>query len=276
MMKVALIQMNAGQDKAANIAIAQRLIEQACREESPDLVMLPECFTLYGGDADAQRAAAEPCPGGEAYAMLQAAAARHEVYIHGGSLNERDGDRIFNTSLVFNRMGREVARYRKIHLFAITAPDGTVYDEGKIYGAGSELVTFDLDGVTVGCTICYDLRFPELFRALVDAGARLIAVPAAFTLHTGKEHWEPLLRARAIESQCFILAPGQEGPFEEDGQILYNYGHSLVAEPWGAVIAKRALGEGIVAARLDLAAIDLARTRIPLARHRRLPFASVR
>lgn len=272
-MKVALIQMNAGQDKAANLAKAQRLIEQACAEERPDLVVLPECFTLYGGDAQAQRDAAEPCPGGDAYTMLQTLAARHKIYIHSGSINERDGETIFNTSFVFDRAGQEVARYRKIHLFAITAPDGTVYDEGKIYGAGNEIVTFDLDGVRVGCTICYDLRFPELFRALADAGCQVITVPAAFTLHTGKEHWEALLRARAIESQCFILAPGQEGAYEEDGQILYNYGHSLVVEPWGTVVARRALGDGIIATRLDLAAVETARQRIPLAQHRRLPFA---
>lgn len=272
-MKVALIQMNIGQDKAANLAKAQRMIEQACAEETPDLIVLPECFTLYGGDAQAQRDAAEQCPGGETYSLLQDLAARHGVYIHCGSLNERDGERIFNTSLVFDRAGQEVARYRKIHLFAITAPDGTVYDEGKIYGAGKEVVTFDLDGVRVGCAICYDLRFPELFRALADAGCQVIAIPAAFTLQTGKEHWEPLLRARAIESQCFILAPGQEGAYEEDGLTLYNYGHSLVVEPWGTVIARRSLGDGIVAARLDLAAVEDARRRIPLAQHRRLPFA---
>lgn len=272
-MKVALIQMNAGQDKAANLAKAQRLIEQACAEERPDLVVLPECFTLYGGDAQAQRDAAEPCPGGDAYTMLRKLAARHKIYIHGGSINERDGETIFNTSFVFDRAGQEVARYRKIHLFAITAPDGTVYDEGKIYGAGNEIVTFDLDGVRVGCTICYDLRFPELFRALADAGCQVITVPAAFTLQTGKEHWEALLRARAIESQCFILAPGQEGDYEEDGQILYNYGHSLVVEPWGTVIARRSLGDGIVAARLEPEAVEIARRRIPLAQHRRLPFA---
>lgn len=271
-MKVALIQMNAGQDKAANLAKAQRLIEQACIEERPDLVVLPECFTLYGGDAQAQRDAAEPCPGGEAYTMLQKLAAQNKTYIHGGSINERDSEAIFNTSFIFDREGREVARYRKIHLFAITAPDGTVYDEGKIYGAGNEIVTFDLDGIRVGCTICYDLRFPELFRALADAGCQVIAVPAAFTLQTGKEHWEPLLRARAIESQCFILAPGQEGAYEEGGQTLYNYGHSLVVEPWGTVIARRSLGDGIVAAMLEIGAVETARRRIPLAQHRRLPF----
>ncbi|WP_420104366.1 carbon-nitrogen hydrolase family protein [Bosea sp. (in: a-proteobacteria)] len=268
-MKVALVQMNAGADKAANIARARRLIDRAVREEQPDLVLLPECFAFYGGSREQQIASAEPCPGGQAYAMLQDAAVRHRVFIHAGSVNERAGDTVHNSTIVFDRDGREVARYRKIHMFSITAPDGVAYDEAWLYGAGSQIVTYDLDGVTVGCTICYDLRFPELFQALVDRGAKIIAVPAAFTLQTGKEHWEPLLRARAIETQCFILAPAMEGAYEEDGATHHTYGHSLVVEPWGTVIARRGLGDGIVAARLDMAEIDAARSRIQLASHRR-------
>ena len=267
-MKAALIQMNTGADKAKNLARAEHLIEQAVREEQPDLIGLPECFAFYGGSREQQRAAAEPCPGGDTYAMLQAAAARHRVFIHAGSLNELDGDVVYNTTVVFDRSGREVARYRKIHLFSITTPDGVAYDEGWLYRAGEEVVTYDLDGIRIGCTICYDLRFPELFQALVAQGAKIIFVPAAFTLQTGKEHWEPLLRSRAIESQCFILAPAMEGTYEEDGVPLQTYGHSLIVEPWGSVIARRALGDGIVAARLDLADVDTARRRIQLAAHR--------
>lgn len=271
-MKVALIQMNAGADKAANLAVAARLIERAAAEEQPDLVMLPECFMFYGGSREAQLASAEPFPGGEAYSMLQAAAARHGSFIHAGSVNEREGDRIFNTTVVFDRSGREVARYRKIHMFSITSPDGVAYDEGWLYRAGSDIVVYDLEGAKIGCAICYDLRFPELFQALVRRGAQIIALPSAFTLQTGKEHWEPLLRARAIETQCFVLAPALEGAYEEDGATLHTYGHSLIAEPWGAVIARRALGEGIVAARLDLAEVETARQRIQLAAHRNTRF----
>jgi len=268
-LKVALIQMNAGADKTANLAVAVRLIDRAVKEEQPDLVMLPECFTAFGGTRDAQMASAESFPDGEAYTLLKAAAARHGIFVHAGSLNERDGERIFNTTVAFDRSGREVARYRKMHLFSITTPDGVAYDEGWLYRAGSEIVTYDLEGVTIGCTICYDLRFPELFQALVRRGAEIIAMPAAFTLQTGKEHWEPLLRARAIETQCFLLAPALEGAYEEDGEILHTYGHSLIVEPWGTVIARRGLGEGIVAARLDLSAVATARQRIQLAAHRR-------
>lgn len=267
-MKVSLIQTNAGADKAANVARVLELIDQAGVEDRPDLIMLPECITLYGSTMEAQRAAAEPFPSGETYEALRQAAIRHNAYLHIGSLNEREGERVYNTTLVFDRAGNEVARYRKIHMFSITAPDGVVYDEGKLYTPGTDIVTYDIDGVTVGCTICYDVRFPELFQALVDRGASIIAVPAAFTLQTGKEHWEALLRARAIETQCFILAPGQEGAYEEDGATLYNYGHSLIVEPWGTVIARRGLGEGVVSARLDLADVAKSRARIQLANHR--------
>lgn len=260
--------MSAGADKGANLAKAAQLIERACSEEKPDLVMLPECFTFYGGSPEAQRASAEACPGGDGYSLLQDAARRHGVFIHGGSLNELDGSKIYNTSLIFDRKGRELARYRKIHLFSITAPDGVSYDEAWLYSPGENIVVCDLEGIMLGCTICYDLRFPELFQALVRHGAQVIAVPSAFTLQTGKEHWEPLLRARAIETQCYILAPDQEGVYEEGGQILSNYGHSSVLEPWGSVIAKRALGDGIVATRLDINSVAVARERIQLARHR--------
>ncbi|EKF18321.1 carbon-nitrogen hydrolase family protein [Nitratireductor pacificus] len=272
-MKATLIQMNAGADPSANIATAHRLIEQAVVQERPDLIVLPECFTSFGGTAETQMAAAEPCPGGAGYEMLAGMARQHGVFIHGGSLTELKDGRRHNTSFVFDRAGREVAAYRKMHLFSITAPDGTVYDEGRVYTAGDDVVTYDMDGVLVGCAICYDMRFPELFRALIEKGAEVIVIPAAFTLQTGKEHWEPLLRARAIETQCYVLAPGQEGRYEEDGETLYTYGHSLIVDPWGGVIARRPLGEGLVSARLERDAIARARRLIPLASHRRLPAA---
>ncbi len=267
-MKAAVIQMNVGSDKQANIAKARRLIDSACEEYDVDLVLLPECFTFFGGSRDEQRASAEPCPGGEAYAMLKESAERHGVFVHGGSLNERAGNSVHNTSIVFNRSGKEIARYRKIHMFSITAPDGTVFDEKWLYTPGSDVVVYDLDGVRVGCTICYDLRFPELFHALVKEGAQVIAVPSAFTLQTGKEHWEVLLRARAIETQCYILAASQEGAYVEDGLTLYTYGHSLIAEPWGTVVARRGLGDGVIVAPIEPHDIAAARRRIPLSDHR--------
>jgi len=270
-MKVSLIQMNAQHEKTANVRLAAELIDRAWELDKPDLVVLPECFMFYGGNVALHKQAAEPCPGGVAYSMLQEKAKRYGMFVHGGSLNERDGADVYNTSVVFDRAGNEIARYRKIHMFAITTPDGVVYDEGTIYKAGDKIVTFDVEGINVGCTICYDLRFPEIFIKLVNAGARVIVVPSAFTLQTGKEHWEALLRARAIENQVYILAPGQEGVYYEDGAPLYNYGHSLIVEPWGTVIARRGLGNGIVSAHLDPAEVAKARERIPLASHRRIP-----
>lgn len=272
-MKVSLVQMNVGADPAENVATAEKLIEEAITLERPDLVVLPECFTFFGGTAETQKAAGESCPSGNGYEMLARMARQHGVYIHGGSLTEAQGEQRFNTSFVFDRTGQQVAAYRKIHMFRITAPDGTVYDEAKVYTPGTEVVTYDVDGIKVGCAICYDLRFPELFRALVDAGAEVIVIPAAFTLQTGKEHWEPLLRARAIETQCYVVAPGQEGRYEEEGETLFTYGHSLVVDPWGGVIACRPLGNGTISARLELSAIERARRMIPLASHRRLPAA---
>ena len=189
-MKVALIQMNSGSDKAANIAAARALIDQAVAEEKPDWVCLPEVFDFMGGSFKDKQAAAETIPGGPAYAMLQEQAKKHGIFIHAGSILERiEGEaRVGNTTVVFDRQGGELARYRKIHMFDITAPDGAKYHESAAMKPGDAVVTYDCEGVTVGCAICYDLRFPGLFQALADKGAEMIALPAAFTLQTGKDH----------------------------------------------------------------------------------------
>ena len=169
-MKVSLIQMNSISDKAANIAAARALIERAVAEEGPDWVLLPEQFDWAGGKRGDKHANAETLPGGPAYAMAQGLAVKHGIFIHAGSIMERiEGDeRIHNTSVVFNRQGEEIARYRKIHLFDVTTPDGTAYKESATVKAGDRTVTYDCEGVTVGCSICYDLRFPDLFRALAE------------------------------------------------------------------------------------------------------------
>ena len=265
-MKVALIQMNSQGDKAANLAQARRLIEQAVGEERPDFVALPEMWTLLGDDAEAKRVAAEPVPGGEGYGLLQELAARHRIVLHGGSLIERDGDQIFNTTVVFDRDGRELARYRKLHLFDITTPDGKEFRESATFSRGARIVTYDALGTRIGCSICYDLRFPELYLRLAKEGARLILVPSNFTLQTGKDHWEVLLRARAIETQTYVLAPAQWGRYA-DGQ-RYSYGHTLICDPWGHVIAKAQDKVGYIAARLDLEEVERVRARMPCAEHR--------
>ncbi|MGD0762299.1 MAG: carbon-nitrogen hydrolase family protein [Roseiarcus sp.] len=269
-MKVTLVQMNSISDKAANIAAARALIKRAVAEEAPDWALLPEQFDWAGGDKGDKAANAEIMPGGPAYRMAQELARRHRLFIHAGSIMEKiPGDaRIHNTSVVFNRAGEEIARYRKIHLFDVTTPDGVAYNESASVKAGDKVVTYDCEGVIVGCSICYDLRFPDLFQALVEKGAQVIALPAAFTLQTGKDHWEALLRARAIETECYVCAAAQTGEFMAGGERRQTYGHSLVADPWGHVVAKASDGVGLVSTRLDMAQVERARRLIPVARHK--------
>jgi nitrilase len=271
-MKVSLIQMNSVSDKAGNLAQAKKLIERAVAEERPDWVLLPEVFDWMGGTSAEKLAIAEPATGGPAYEALRALARENRMWVHGGSFFERvpGESRAYNTTVVCDRDGREVARYRKIHMFDITTPDGTKYHESATMKAGDAVVTYDCEGVTIGCTICYDLRFAELFLALAERGVSVIALPAAFTLQTGKDHWEVLLRARAIETQSYVLASAQTGPHEQKGKTLYTYGHSMAIDPWGHVVARASDGIGIVSTRLDLSMPKQVRERMPVAQHRRL------
>ncbi len=273
-MRVSVIQMNQGSDKAANLDQARRLIEAACAADKPGLVTLPETWTNLGGGREARNAAAEVLPepggtGGAAYELMRSLARGLGIHVHGGSMIETDGGpRLFNTTVVFDPDGREIARYRKIHLFDITGPDGTGYKESALYGAGDRLVTFQAGGVTFGCTICYDLRFPEQYIALRRMGAEAIFIPSNFTLQTGKDHWEVLMRARAIESQCWILAAASYGSYEERGATRFVYGHSLVCDPWGHVVAKASDGTGWATARIDPAVTQRVRRDMPVLEHR--------
>jgi predicted amidohydrolase len=269
-MKISLIQMNSISDKAANIAAAVKLVEQAVAEERPDWISLPECFDFLGGAREAKMAAAETFPGGLAYAAIQKLAKQHQVYIHAGSILEKTktGERIHNTTVVFDRAGLEIAQYRKIHMFDIAAPDGTKYNESAVFAPGDAAVTYRCEDMIVGCAICYDIRFPHLFQMLVAKGAQMIALPAAFTLQTGKDHWEVLCRARAIETQAYVCASAQTGAHVAAKDRRQTYGHSLVVDPWGHVIAKASDGIGIVAARIDLDRVKKIRAQIPVAQHK--------
>jgi nitrilase len=275
-MRVSVIQMNQGSDKAANLDQARRLVESALEADRPGLVTLPETWTNLGGGREARRAAAEILPpegsgepGGPAYEMLRGIARAHRIHVHGGSIVEDGGEKLLNTTVVFDPEGREIARYRKVHLFDITGPDGTGYRESALYGAGDRLVTFAAGGITFGCTICYDIRFAEHYVALRARGAEAILVPSNFTLQTGKDHWEVLLRARAIESQCWILAAASYGQYEERGAARSVYGHSLIADPWGHVVAKASDGTGWATARIDPALTARVRRDMPVQEHRR-------
>jgi len=277
-MRVSVIQMSPNADKAQNIGQARALIEAALAAGRAELVALPEIWTCLGGNRATKFAAAEVLPpagsgetGGQAYEFLRQTALAHKINLHGGSIGERDGEKIFNTSLVFSPEGQELARYRKIHLFDITTPDGQGYRESAIYGAGDAVVTCDVGGLKLGLAICYDLRFPELFLQLRRAGADLIMLPAAFTLQTGKDHWEVLLRARAIESQCWIAAPACTGAhLEGSGEARFTYGHSLIADPWGHVVAKSSDGRGWASARIDKEFMGRVRANMPVLEHRKL------
>lgn len=274
-MRLSAIQMNQGHDKPANLDQARRLIEAALAADRPDIITLPETWTNLGGGREARAAAAETLPepggtGGAAYEFLRSVARGAGIHVHGGSIIEQGAGKFFNTTLVFDPTGAEIARYRKIHLFDITGPDGTGYRESALYGAGGEIVTFDAGGVKFGCTICYDMRFPEQYLALRRAGAEVILVPSNFTLMTGKDHWEVLLRARAIEAQCWIAAAASWGSYEERGATRQVYGHSLIADPWGHVVAKASDGLGWITARLDPAVTARVRRDMPVLEHRRL------
>jgi len=272
-MKISAIQMNTGSEKALNLTQACDLVAQAVAQDGPDMVVLPEVFAFMGASVAEKRAAAEELPvagqiGGAAYESLREMARSHGVFVHGGSFVERDGDAYYNTTLAFDRTGAELARYRKIHLFDVTTPDGRSYRESDTFGAGQAVVTYRADAATIGCSICYDLRFAELFRALAEAGADVIMVPAAFTLQTGKDHWEVLLRARAIETQTYIVAAAQTGSYFEGSDERVSWGHSIIVNPWGHLIAQAGEGIGHASAALDLDYLSTVRARIPVARHR--------
>ena len=196
---------------------------------------LPEIFPLISDDVALKKAAAEPVPGGDAYGMLQELAAKHRIVLHGGSIIERDGDALYNTSVVFDQGGRELARYRKLHMFDIVTPDGKEYRESATFTRGARTVCLDALGTRIGLSICYDVRFRSSTCSWPRTAPRSSGA-LNFTLQTGKDHWEVLLRARAIETQTYVLAPAQWGRYA--GGRLASYGHSLVADPWGHVIAK--------------------------------------
>ncbi len=277
-MRISVLQMSPTHDKQANIAQASALTEAAVKADRPDIIGLPEVWTCLGGKRVDKIEQAEFLPrqgsnegGGPAYEFLRATARAHKLHVHGGSLLEREGDRLFNTTVVFAPDGAELARYRKIHLFDITAPDGAGYRESATFGAGEWVVTYDAGGVRVGCAICYDVRFPELFLALRRRGAELIFLPAAFTLQTGKDHWETLIRARAIETQCWFAAPATWGRHTDGaGEPRFTYGHSLICDPWGHVVAKVSDGIGWATARLDQALTKKVRADMPVIEHRKL------
>lgn len=266
-MKIAALQMVSTPDPHRNLQAAGRGVAQAAAAGAR-LVALPEYFCLLGRSDRDKLAQAESDGRGPIQDFLAHIARENAVWVVGGTLPIRSEqpDRVFNSCCVYSPDGTRVARYDKMHLFAFEA-DGERYDEGRTLVAGNEPCSFEAEGLRVGVSVCYDLRFPELYRALMQPACDLIVVPSAFTFTTGRAHWELLLRARAVENQCYVLAPAQGGRHENGRR---TWGHSLVVDPWGEVLACREEGEGLVVADADRARIAEVRRRLPALSHRRL------
>ncbi len=263
-MRVAVCQLNSRTDRAANVKAARELLARAA-DAGADLAVLPE-YTDYLGPRG-QAPPPEPVDG--PYAAGFADAAReHRMWVAAGSFHETGpGGRTYNTALVFDRGGALAATYRKIHLYDVDIPGRVSFHESRSIAPGDTPVVVDVEGVRVGLSICYDLRFPELYRRLADDGAQLLLVPAAFMLHTGRDHWEVLLRARAIENQCYVAAAAQIGD-HDPGRTCY--GRSMVIDPWGLVLAQAPDQTGVTVADLDLERLARIRAELPSLAHRRL------
>jgi predicted amidohydrolase len=266
-MKIAALQMVSTPDVARNLASARRLIAEAAGGGA-ELVALPEYFCFMGHKDRDKLEVAETPGDGPIQATLAAAAREQRVWIVAGTLPLKcdDRDRVLNTNLVFAPDGRPAARYDKIHLFRFDNGREN-YDEGRAIQAGREAVALQAGAVRLGLSVCYDLRFPELYRALMHPPCDLVSVPAAFTHTTGQAHWELLLRARAVENQCYVIAPAQGGRHENGRR---TWGHSMIVDPWGEVLAMRAEGEGVISAELDPARVAEVRAQLPALQHRRL------
>jgi predicted amidohydrolase len=257
--RAACIQLNSGEDKALNIERAEPLVARAAALGA-ELVLLPEKWNARGSAA-ATLASAEALEGGETIDAMRDWARTHGIVLIGGSIAERrDGrDKLSNASIVFGKDGQIEAVYRKIHLFDVEV-GGIMYRESETEEPGEELATCDAEGWRVGLTICYDLRFPELYRILAVEGAEVLTVPAAFTSFTGKDHWEVLLRARAVENQCYVLAANEWGSY---GEGRSSYGRSMIIDPWGLVLAQAGDEDGVIVADLDREVITRVREGLP-------------
>jgi deaminated glutathione amidase len=262
-LRVAAVQLNSNADKDRNLNAAERLVREAAAAGA-EFVALPEKWNLLAGGEELA-AGAEPLDG-PSLAAARGWARELGIHLLAGSISERvAGEKASNTSVLIGPDGEDLAVYRKIHMFDVEA-GGVNYRESEFERPGTEAVAAEVGGLTAGLTVCYDLRFPELFRILALRGARLIVVPSAFTLATGRDHWEVLLRARAIENQLFVLAPNQ---FGEAPPHYNSFGRSMIVDPWGVILATAPDGEGFVAADLDFAAQDRVRESLPSLANRR-------
>ena len=262
-MRAAVVQLNSNNEKDRNLVTAERLV-RAAAADGAELVALPEKWNLLAGGAELV-AGAEPLDG-PSLSAARSWASELGIHLLAGSVSEQGPEaKAFNTSVLIGPGGGDLAIYRKIHMFDVDV-EGVAYRESDHEQAGAEIVTAALAGATLGLSVCYDLRFPELYRILAVRGARLLAIPSAFTKATGRDHWEVLLRARAIENQAFVLAPNQVG---QAPPRFSSNGRSMIVDPWGVVLATAPDEECFVAAELDFAAQDRVRESLPSLANRR-------
>ncbi len=268
MSRVAAVQMASGPNVDANLDESGRLVGEAV-DAGAELVALPENFGLIGARERDKLAHAEAEDDGPMQAFLAAAARRHRIWLIGGSvpLATPGGERVRQSLLVYDPRGRRAARYDKIHLFDVQLEGGETYRESSSIEPGDTLVSLETPLGRLGLTVCYDLRFPELYRRLVDEGANVLLVPSAFTKATGRAHWEPLLRARAIENLSYVVAPAQGGFHTNERE---TWGHAMIVDPWGTVLAEQEKGAGVVVADLDMERLAQTRRNFPALEHRRL------
>jgi predicted amidohydrolase len=264
--RVALIQMRSGRTPAANLDATTKLIGEA-KAAGADYVQTPEMTNILEARRDALMAAIMPEHEDRSLAAFRDLARQHRLWLHIGSLALKiSPDRAVNRGFLIDPRGEIAARYDKIHMFDVDLANGESYRESRSYVSGEHAVTADLPWGRLGLTICYDLRFPSLYRALAEAGSMFLAIPSSFTRQTGEAHWHVLNRARAIENGCYVFAAAQGG-HHENGRD--TFGHSLVIDPWGRVVAEGDVEPGIVIADVDPAAVAAARTRIPSLQHGR-------
>jgi len=264
----AVVQMTATSDFAGNWEQAKGLIERAA-SRGASLVCTPENTNYLGPHPDKVRTA-EPVEGATV-SRFRDLAAKHGLHVLLGSFNEKSEDpaRCYNTSVLIGPDGTVLGTYRKIHLFDVDVSDDARFTESATVKPGDVAVVVETTLGRIGLSICYDLRFAELYRRLVEGGAEVLTIPSAFTLTTGKDHWEPLIRARAIENQCWVLAPGQSGK-HDDGGLRNSWGHSMIVDPWGCVVGQASDGPGLAYAEIDLERARRVRKAIPVQSHRRL------
>ncbi len=263
---IAAAQMTSGTDRARNLETAVRLIEEAA-DLGARLVGLPENFSFMGSQ-EALLEGAETLEG-PTLAAIREVARRRGVYVIAGSIAEKVADprKTANTCALIADDGSLVAAYRKIHLFDVNIPDGARYAESEVVAAGDQAIIAPTALGRIGLTICYDLRFPELYRKLAGFGATILSIPAAFTLFTGKDHWEVLIRARAIENLAYVVAPAQVGNHSAKRQ---TFGNAMVVDPWGVVLARCPDGEGVCVAPFSRARLERVRQELPALKHRKL------